>query len=350
MAGKKPKVPTPRQLPSGNWFVQVRVNGKRVSVTEPTERACIARAMAVKEELLAPLDKSRKPTLSKAIDNYIEARQNVLSPSTLRGYRMIQKWRFQEAMRLPVDRYDKKEWQRICNAEARKCSPKTLRNAWGLVSAVIREETGNRYTVTMPQNTADRRGFLQPEEIPQFVQAVSGTRGAIPAMLALCSLRRSEIMGLTWDDVDLEQGIIWVRAAVVTGEDGEFVRKRETKNTTSRRVVPIMIPELMDALKAQPDKQGAVAKMHPETMNYWVHKACESCGIQKVSLHELRHSFASLAYHLGMPAKLTQEIGGWKDDQTMSKIYTHIAKSDVSRFSNVMSDFYKVFNDNVNGK
>lgn len=345
----KIKVPTPRQLPSGSWTVQIMVNGQRMSITEETERACIARAMATKEQMLAPLDKSRKPTLSKAIDNYIEARQNILSPSTLRGYRMIQKWRFEDAMSRPIDRYGEKDWQRICNMEARKCSAKTLRNAWGLVSAVIREETGERYTVTLPQITTEGRNFIQPEQIPDFVQAVRGTRGEIPALLALCSLRRSEIMGLTWEDVDLERGVIRVRGAVVTGEDGEFVKKRETKNTTSRRDVPIMIPQLREALERVEDRQGAVAKMHPETMNYWVHKACDTCGIPRVSLHELRHSFASLAYHLRMPAKLTQEIGGWKDDQTMSKIYTHIAKSDVSRFQNEMANFYKISNEITNG-
>jgi hypothetical protein len=48
----KVKVPTARQLPSGNWFVQLRINGKSISITEPTERAAVARAMAIKDGII----------------------------------------------------------------------------------------------------------------------------------------------------------------------------------------------------------------------------------------------------------------------------------------------------------
>lgn len=92
------KVPRAKQLPSGSWRIQVRIGEKRVSITEPTEKACLARAMAVQQELLEPMDKSQKPTLTVAIDRYIEARQNILSPATIRGYRTIQKNRFRTAM------------------------------------------------------------------------------------------------------------------------------------------------------------------------------------------------------------------------------------------------------------
>ena len=90
---KKHAIPTPKQLPSGSWRIQLLIDGRRISVTEDTESACIARAMAIREEMLQPEDKSAKPTLTSAIDRYIEARENILSPSTIRGYRNIQKSR-----------------------------------------------------------------------------------------------------------------------------------------------------------------------------------------------------------------------------------------------------------------
>lgn len=76
---EKISVPTPRQLPSGSWRVQLLIDGKRISVTEDSEQACIARAMAIREKMLEPVDKSVKPTLTVAIDRYIESRENILS-------------------------------------------------------------------------------------------------------------------------------------------------------------------------------------------------------------------------------------------------------------------------------
>lgn len=57
-------------------------------------------------------------------------------------------------------------------------------------------------------------------------------------------------------------------------------------------------------------------------------------------MHGLRHSFASLAYHLHMPERIAMEIGGWSDSGTMHKIYTHIAQSDIKRYQAAMGNFY----------
>jgi integrase len=334
------KVPTPRKLPSGNWFIQLSVNGQRISVTEPTEKACIARAMAIKEDLLAPVDRSQRPTLSLCIDRYIESRHNVLSPSTIKGYRTIQKNRFRAAMGRPVNAYDENGWQRLVNQESKITSAKTLQNAWRFVSSVIHEETGNRYNIRLPQVVSDARQFLEPEQIPAFVDAVHGTKYEIPALLALHSLRRSEILALTWDTIDLDAGTIQVRSAMVPDEHGNMVHKKETKNRSSRRTVPIMIPQLKEVLANAPRYSQYVVTMHPSAILNGINRTCAKAGVPTVGIHGLRHSFASLAYHLGMPEKIAMQIGGWENDATMKKIYTHAAKADILKYQNIMSSFY----------
>ena len=44
-----------------------------------------------------------------------------------------------------------------------------------------------------------------------------------------------------------------------------------------------------------------------------INKICHAMGLQSVGIHGLRHSFVSLAYHLGVPEKIVMEIGGWHD-------------------------------------
>ena len=157
---------------------------------------------------------------------------------------------------------------------------------------------------------------------------------------ALHGLRRSEILSLQWTEVDLKRGVLHVRGAVVYDSSGTLIRKNTNKNTSSRRDVPIMIPRLETLLREQQERGGPVVGCYPNTIQRHIDKICERAGLPRVGTHGLRHSFASLAYHLGVPEKVAMELGGWSDYQTMRNIYTHIAKSDLKRFSSAMSDFY----------
>lgn len=334
------KIPTAKQLPSGSWRIQLRVGDRRISVTEPTEKACVARAMALQQELIQPVDRSTL-TLTTAIDHYIEARQNILSPSSLRSYRTIQRNRFQTAMPRRLSSLTDREWQRLINQESKLCSSKTLKNAWGLVSSVIKAETGRKVKIALGQVVSEPRKFLEPDQIVPFLDAIRGSKYEIPALLALCSLRVSELSALTWEQIDLKSNLIHVRGAVVPDENHHYVMKRENKNGTSRRDVPIMIPRLADLLAAADRKQDRVVALHPSTICKGINKICASAGLPQIGTHGLRHSFASLAYHLNMPEKVAMQIGGWANDATMRKIYIHVSKKDVLTYQNSMTDFYK---------
>ena len=60
-----------------------------------------------------------------------------------------------------------------------------------------------------------------------------------------------------------------------------------------------------------------------------------------MGVHGLRHSFASLAFHLGLTEQETMELGGWSDYNTMRKIYTHLAAADRLKSQNKMAAFFK---------
>lgn len=333
------KLPAIKQLPSGAWHTRVLVGDQRVSITKDSYNECVAEYLALKNGVVEAKKSPNRKTLTKAIDNYIEARQNILSPATLRGYRTIQKHRFPGLMKQEVSTITPEQCQRAVNLEAKNVSAKTLANAWGFVSSVLAEATGQTFAVRLPQVIPAERPWLTPEQIPEFVEAVKGDVAEIPALLALSSLRRSEIVGLRWSDVDLKKGVIHVNGATVPGEDNKFVRKAETKNVTSRRTIPI-IPPLLDALEAVEHRGEMVVTYHPATVMNQVNRVCERAGLPKVGLHGLRHSFASLAYHLGWSEKVAMQIGGWADDRTMHKIYTHVSQKSVEEASAAFADFF----------
>lgn len=339
------KVPEPRKMTSGNWFIQMRLGGVSISVTEPTKKDCIRKAEMIKAEYRAGAREIKKasasPTLTKAIDAYIEKRKNTLSPSTITGYRRIQNGRFKDAMRRPVSELT--DWQSICDKEAQLCSPKTLRNAYHFICSVLKENGITPKKVTLPTLVPHTREWLEPDQIKTLIASVSGSSIELPVLFALHSLRRSEILALDWANIDLKGNCIHVRGAVVKDETGTFVKKQSNKNKSSTRTLPIMIPELASALKAVPedDRSGPVITVCGDSICNMINRACRDAGLPEVGTHGLRHSFASLAYHLGMSELETMEIGGWSDTQTMHKIYTHLAAKDRIKAENKMAAFYK---------
>ena len=108
-----------------------------------------------------------------------------------------------------------------------------------------------------------------------------------------------------------------------------------------------MIPELLAALEAVEDKSGPVVRCNPNTIYHQINRVCARNGLPRVGTHGLRHSFASLGYHLGVPELEMMQLGGWADNQTMIRIYTHIANADRVRAENAMAGF---FTQNANEK
>lgn len=333
------KIPTPKKLPSGRWRIQIVLDGKRHSITEDTKELCFAKALAYKTELIKQKKNAPPITLSKAIDNYIAAREAVLSPSTICGYRKIQRTRFEALMEQPLKAFSQTVLQRAVNAESKLCSAKTLQNSWRFIASVIYEATGERYNIRLPQIIPNERPFLAPDQIQVFLKAIHGTDIEIPALLGLWSLRRSEIIGLKWESVDIPARIIKVENTRVMNEQHRLVEKQATKNISSRRIIP-MVDRLAELLSAVPRVSRYVCTMSAETIYRKVNKICAANDLPQIGLHGLRHSFASLAYSLNVPEKIAMQIGGWSNDATMRKIYTHIAQSDMSNYTDKMTEFF----------
>lgn len=346
-------VPKAKKLPSGNWFIRLRLGGESIPVTTATESSCIREARAIKAEFLAGRRVSKKEappvTLTAAIDEYIKAKSNTLSPSTIRGYKAIQRNNFKTTMPRQLSEIKPSEWQIIVNDEATRCSPKTLRNAFFLVKTVVRFSTGEQLpAVSMPGAVPARKEFLTPEQIKIFVQAIKDHRYAVPALLALSSLRLSEIAALRWENIPEDPDFIHVSGAVVRDEHDKPIFKKQNKNATSARMVPVLIPELKAAIKRDRQPDGPVLAITPNRFRDRINDVCAANGLPKVGIHGLRHSFASLAYHLQMPEKIAMEIGGWADAGTMHRIYTHIAQSDIERYKRAIGQFYEGENANEN--
>lgn len=330
------KVPSPKKLQSGNYNIYLRLGGENISITRNTAKECTQAAQLVKAEYMSGKRKAvtgGSMTLYNAIDKYIQAKA-LLSPSTIRGYRVIQKKYFQDVSDKPLRNID---WQTAINKEAERLAPKTVINAWRFISSVLKFNGYPVPEVTLPQKIKEERPFLDYDQIIKFMDAIKGKDFEPAALLALHTLRRSEILALKYEDI--YDGIIHVRGAAVLDENGTMKIKKQNKTYESTRDIPIMIPRLSEVIQG---RTGAVYTNRPNTLYSVINIVCEEQGLPKVGVHGLRHSAASLMLSdkVGMSEVEVCEIGGWSDYRTVHEIYLHVAKQERMQHQNKMARLF----------
>lgn len=318
---KETRVPTPTHR--GNlWSSQIMLDGERVYVTAESEAEYYAKARAIKDGLVKIKKAAPRLTLGTAIDNYIKVNDSVLSPSTINAYKSYRKTRFSAYMDSDVWQIN---YQQMVNEEARNYAPKTVHNAWRLVTAALRHADVPVPSINLPQKPKAERPFLDYQQIQILLDKCKGKPYELGILLALHGLRRSEILHLTSDDIDIGKGLIHVRGASVVGAENRLIDKKTNKNRTSTRDVHIVIPQLTDAIKGI---NGRLITTNPTTLYGLINGLCERNGLPQVGVHGLRHSYVALCFHLGVSPDTVMREGGWSNLQTVNNVYRHLSELD----------------------
>ena len=320
------KTPKPRKLKSGSYFIQLRLGGESISITRPSARECTQAAMEIKAAHLAgrKIVSKSEMTVGQLVDAYIKSRPVKTSPATLRGYKTYRKNRFTSIMDKRPQQI--KDWQAVVDEEAQLVSAKALKNAWGLVTASLRRaKLAVPEDIVIPQIIKKPIPFLRYNEILPLLKVVKDRPEEFAVLLGLHSLRLSEMFAIRPQDIDLRTRMIHVSGAVVRGPDG-WVHKAENKNEGSQRNVPIMVDRLVELAEGLTGETAV--KVKSSYFLEHLHMDCVEAGVTDVTIHGLRHSFASLCHHAGISELQCMKWGGWSDQQTMHKIYMHIAEAD----------------------
>lgn len=346
------KIPKPRKLKSGNWFIQLRINGESIPITNADEKRCIAEAAAIKAGVKQAEKKPDSITLDEAISQYIELRSNVLSPATIRGYEIIRKNRFPTLMKTKIGNISKKDVQKAVNDEVdtvnngfgnkdKTVSPKSIGNAYGLVRSVLSEHDIDVSGVKLPQKIKPKKKYLESDEIVRLIDAAQGDSCEIPIVLAAwLGLRRSEIIGLRWESIDFHKKAITVENTVVPDKDNKWVSKKGAKNESSQRT--INCPDyILDKLKKYPQhKDGQVFHIHPETVRKHVHRLCALHGLPDCGVHALRHANAAVMTALDITDRCAMARGGWSTEYTFKQIYSYLFDKDAAAADQKINEFF----------
>ncbi len=304
------------KLPSGSYRIRKMYKGQMYTVvfaSKPTQKEAM---LAMAKELEKIQTKHKSMTFQAATEEYIESRRNVLSPSTIRGYRGILKQIPDSFAGKNVHDITAIDVQKEVNRFSNGHSPKSVSNYHGLISAVLGMFCPNlKLNTTLPQKVKNEPYIPSADDIKCILQHAKGTQFEIPIILACYGMRRSEICALTPNDINGD--IVTINKAMVQDEKKKWVIKT-TKTTAGTRdiVIPIEIANIIH-------KQGYVYKGHPNSITCYLTKLQDSLNIPHFSIHKLRHYFASEMSAIGIPEADILKMGGWETDRVMKTIYRH---------------------------
>lgn len=333
----KTKLPTPQKLPSGMYRCQVMVDGKRVSVVEADPDTAQAKAVALKSGLLQASKRPEALTVGEAIDRYIESKDAVLSPATVFGYRRIRENALPELMHVKLRDLTQERVQRAINTMSKTRSPKTVRNAHGLLSAVLSVYRPDMVLrTTLPQKDVKEVAIPTEEEIALILQGCKGNKAELPIMLAIwLGLRASEIRGLTWSCI--KDGRIHINKAIVEGEHGAVLKQPKTVSGDRWIKAPDAILEIINQ---QPKIDEYIVHMDAKAMYDHFTRLCNKLGIKRYRFHDLRHTSASIAMMLGVPNKYNQQRMGHRTDNMLKNVYTHTIKSREDQYADLLDSYF----------
>lgn len=317
------KVPEPRQLPSGNWFIQLRAEGE--SVTEKSKAACLTKARAIRAGYIQRKKKAEDITLSQAIDKYIDSKKNRLQERSIGQYEYIRDHRFEGIMSLPLKEITSEKLDEALDKELGKpsrkggtISPKTVNDAYFLIVTVIKKYAKETIIETSPAEV--QRSFTTILEPDDIYRAIKGTDIELTCLLSMwLSLSISEIRGLT-KSKSILNGKLYIIETVVDVPKKGAVRKSLAKEENRPRAlsIPTYIQSLIDNVDGDIIEPRS---SHAVYMRF--QKVLEDAGLPSMRVHDLRHVNASVMEDLKIPDVIKQDRGGWKTDSTLKKVYTH---------------------------
>jgi integrase len=365
---KDPETGARRPVKRSTWTYQfmVKRGTKRVTKTKGGYRTKALAEAALAEELAAYKPKSTEPskmTFGPYLTNeWLPIIERTKKPSTYHTYRHFVDGRIVPALgdiRLcdltPGDLvcfYDELRAGGRRDSNEGGLSERTIKQVSTIVSAALRHatETGlvaRNVATTIPRDarpkprkTTEMRAWIA-DELHTFLTSVVDDRlYACFAFASVTGLRRSELLALRWDDIDLAAGQVAVRRGLVAV--GPKVHEGTPKSGHARTIA--IDPETVALLKhhraAQIEERLAWGEawtdtgrvftredgtaMRPSTLTQTFDRRVARVPVPRIVLHDLRHTHATLLLAAGVHPKVVQERLGHSSIQITLDIYSHV--------------------------
>lgn len=246
-------------------------------------------------------------------------------------------------------------------------SPKTVKNIHGILHTSLQQAIANGYiqrnpteACRLPKVTRPDIKPLEPAEIARMLQEAENDAYCNLFIVAIFTgMRQGELLGLSWDAIDFDSGVITVKQQLQCTDGTYFLET--PKNSKHRSILPASI--VMDALRKEREKQSmnrtaaGTAWSNPWNLvftdalgKYLVRRTVvkhfkKLMARSKIStvtrFHDLRHSFAVTSLYAGDDIKTVQANLGHATAQFTLDVYGHVTQKMRQESANRMQAFYE---------
>lgn len=245
-------------------------------------------------------------------------------------------------------------------------SAKTIQHHHRLISSILSYAVEQEIIASNPAQKAKapkvpkkEAAYLDDKQALQVVEALAAAPlkwRTVIMILIYSGMRRGELCGLLWSDIDLEHGIVDIsKANQYLPEKGIF--EKDTKTDSSARVIniPLEMVELLQEYHRWQDDERAKAgskwhntgkvftqdngkPMHPDSITGWVANFREENSLPYFSPHSLRHTAATLLIMRGVPVKAVSARLGHANQNVTNAIYSHSIQTADALAAGTMAD------------
>ena len=331
-------VPEARRRKDGTYAAQVYHDGARITITGSTVAEYKQNARAFKMGLLSvpQLDDEliTNPLIfGELFEEYINAKESELSPATVRNLHDILRYRFKDAMDLDIRIIN---FQKLIDYEATLISPSSLTTVWHSVKPMFAYFGLETPEIKLPKVTSKEEDFLDSTQIPVLLEGIKGNEYEPAILLALHSLRLSELCAVAV--ADIYDGFIHVNKSVIPDKDDNRLTLNKNKTEKSTRNIPVMIDRLYDVLP----ESGLIVKQDRSKITEHIKRICKKLGLPACSCHDLRRSFCSLCYEKGVREEYLMAYGGWSNYATVHKYYIKLSEKSKMENAEILRDYFKI--------
>lgn len=317
------------------------------------------KAEYLKGEFLMPSDM----TVAYYLDEYLEfCESSDYSPATIRDYRNVierylkpvfGKTKLQELHKLQIQQaYNK--WRIKSNASDNPLKATTIHHINRVFKAALNEAVERQYIRQNPTHKlkipkdqkTNKLDVYTIEEIRELQKSVKNTDMELPvALLFDCVMRRGELLGLKFSDINFDTSTVTVRHSLVESEDSKIPVLKDCKTDESYREIVVSEYTLKllkkQKVKYKENKLRYGKEFHntnfvicqekgkaflPKSFTRKWARTLEIHGLRHIKLHGTRHSTISLLLSEGIPLHIVQQRAGHKDPQITLAVYSHVAK------------------------
>ena len=313
-----------------------------------------------------------KMTVAQWLDIWVAEYLNSVKPLTKHNYnKQVQKHLKPALGAARLETLDTHTIQRFYNSLiASGLSPKTVKNIHGILHCALQQAIACDYiyrnpadACKLPKVTKPEIKPLEPEEIARLLKEAEQDDYCNLFIVAMFTgMRQGELLGLAWECVDFNSGIITVKQQLQCKDGNYFLETPKSGKNRTILPAPIVMDALRNQLQRQQTEQEQAGKMWDNQFNlvftdalgkYLVRrtvvkhfkKISQRAGISDdARFHDLRHSFAVSSLYAGDDIKTVQANLGHATAQFTLDVYGHVTQKMRQESANRMQKFYEQLN------